>query len=339
MKAQNSFFQNKKTIVSFVLSLLVFYIHFCAFSAFQEAEGFFAYALEQLLILTKVAVPLFFVISAVLFYRNYDLSMTLSKWKSRCFSLLIPYLIWNSIWLSLALLGNYTPLGSVLGGVKAVFSLETLLKGIFLYGYFQPFWFIYELILLTALCPLIYLLLKNKWVGLAGISAYFLAIALGFKVTTPRFPNSDAVLFYLMGAWIGMHHFPDFTKRSSSNRALLGLALCLLCCIFFKTQALLPQWCSSPAVTFLMVSLFSGSAWVAFDLFSMESCPSFMEHSFLMYALHSFLGAAFSTVLRKLLPSLFLTALLSFCLTVLTVCVAGKLLNKLPRLKKILIGR
>jgi len=51
MDCQKIFFQNKKNIVSFVLSLLVFFIHFRVFSVVKNADGVLRYVLDQLLIL------------------------------------------------------------------------------------------------------------------------------------------------------------------------------------------------------------------------------------------------------------------------------------------------
>ena len=135
-------------------------------------------------------------------------------------SLCIPYLIWNTIWLILALLGNYTPLGNVLGGLKATLSVENVMRGIFLHGYFEPFWFMFQLIVLVIICPIIYILLKNKWIGLMCIISYFLFSCFGFRLNEVLFPSSDMVLIYLIGAWIGIHNIEIFTVRKKKKAML-----------------------------------------------------------------------------------------------------------------------
>ena len=79
----SGFFSNKKTVIQFVLSLLVFYIHFRVFSTFEYTTKPLSTLLDALMSLTSVAVPLFFAISGALFYRDYTLNKTLQKWKSR----------------------------------------------------------------------------------------------------------------------------------------------------------------------------------------------------------------------------------------------------------------
>lgn len=330
--------------MSFILSLFVFLIHFRVFSVFKHAEGFLQYALDSLLILTKVAVPLFFVISGALFYRDYEWSMTFKKWKNRFFSLCIPYLVWNTLWLILALLGEYTPLGSLLGGVKASLSLQNILNGVFLYEYFEPFWFIFQLIILTAFCPIIYLLLRNKWIGLICVVSFFLASCFGFELNPVLFPSSNMVLFYLIGAWIGIHQIAFFTTRKNKLYATIGFATYILCCVFHGTKAWHPDWFASAQVPLLVNVISCGSFWIAFDYFDIRKCPKYMSRSFLIYALHSFLGAAISKILAIVLPSgqgyLILNAVLTLLITVMVICGFGFILDKyFPILKRVLTGR
>ena len=80
--------------MSFILSLMVVWVHSENVDLFlgeigreslvYRLEFFFAQTLGQ------IAVPGFFMISAYLFYRNFQFSKTVSKWKSRCKSLLLP---------------------------------------------------------------------------------------------------------------------------------------------------------------------------------------------------------------------------------------------------------
>lgn len=344
MDKTKSFFQNKKTCVSFIMSILVFYIHFRVFSVFDNASGLLSVVFEWLLALTRVAVPLFFVISGALFYRDYNLKATVRKWKSRFMSLCVPYLIWNTAWLILALLGNYTPLGALLGGVRATASLENILKGIFLYGYFEPFWFLFQLIVLTAACPAIYLLLKNKWIGLIGIFALFAGLCCGLKTNMILLPDVRMVVYYLIGSWIGLHCFDAFTARKSKVNAAISFGVYLLCSVFQGLRHLLPEWCITFQIPLIVTVISCGAFWNAFDWFEMKKCPQYMTHSFLIYALHPFVGAAFSKILYMLLPKgqgfLILTAVIAFAATILAICATGWLLEKyLPGIKRILTGR
>lgn len=341
----HTYFTNKKLYVSFTLSLLVFFIHFYEFSTFSTVESITRGILYSVRTLTHVAVPLFFVISGALFYRNYTLAMTAQKWKNRFFSLCVPYLIWNTLWLLLALLGYYTPLGLLTGGVKTAFSLEAVLKGIFLHGQFEPFWFILQLIVLTALCPVVYLLLKNKWVGIITITAFYMLYCFGFRLHATLFANTSMVIFYLLGAWLGIHYFDFFASRKKKTFARVGVIVYILCCVFVGMKPLFPEWCPVVQIEPIVYAISCGAFWVSFDCFEMRKCPGFLKDSFLIYATHSFVGAALAKILQMLLPSswsniLLLIAILSFIGTIVVICTFGMLLEKYaPRLKKILTGR
>ena len=340
---KNKFFTNKKIFVQFVLSVFVFFIHFAVFSVFR-GDAPMQRVFNILLKPTQVAVPLFFVISGVLFYRNYTLTATLKKWKNRFFSLCIPYLAWNTMWLILALLGYYTPLGALLGGVKAAFTWENILRGIFLFGYFEPFWFIYQSIILTALCPLIYLLLKNKWVGLIAIVSFYIAYCFGLQFNRLLFYSTEMVLPYLIGAWIGLHGFTWFTTRKTKAQAIVGVVVFIFCCVFHGIAYLLPEWCATLQLSLVVKVISCCAFWVAFDLLDFKTYPKFATESFIMYAGHSLVGATVSKVIFLLLPEghLFtvLTAILAFPATVIILCVFGRVLEMyFPRIKRILTGK
>lgn len=341
---RQNYFSNKKTIVHFVLSLFVFFIHFRVFSTIKAMDGYLSMALDILNTLTHVAVPLFFLISGALFYRNYTPSMTLKKWKSRFVSLCIPYMVWNTIWLTLALLGYYTPLGSLLGGVKTALTFEAVFSGIFLHQFFEPFWFILQLIVLVALCPIIYLLLKNKIVGIMIIGVCFLLSFFGLGRGGILVNSPNMVIIYLIGAWIGMHHFEWITFRVEKKQAIIALLVYILCCAFQVGKQFLPQWFPVTQISLVVTTVSCVAFYIFFDLFSMKTCPNFMKDSFLIYAMHSFVGAALSKIVSMLLPSgnifSLLITIITYVATVVIICLVGNLLGKYtPRLKRILVGR
>lgn len=161
-------FFNKKTVVSFFLSVLVVMIHIRSFNQY-EFSGALGNALQSLgtilnSSITSVAIRLFFVISGVLFYRNYTYKSTLEKYKSRLKSLLVPYLIWCSLYTFVMMAIHYSPLGSRFE-FDIPFSIRNLVMGIVFNDFYFSFWFIFNLIIFTLLCPVIYTLLKNKLVG------------------------------------------------------------------------------------------------------------------------------------------------------------------------------
>lgn len=231
-------FFEKRTIVMFTLSLFVFFIHFTAFSTFRIIPSLngqwniWAKVNRIILAACNVAVPLFFIISGVMFFRNYNGKNTWEKLKSRSKSVLIPYLFWNSLWVIIGLLGQYTSLSSLTGGVKCPLTFKAIIGGIFLRQYNTPFWFIQCIIILMLLCTLIYCLLKNKWVGLTVITIYYILYCAGFRLNSDLFYTSDSVVYYLLGAWIGIHYYNQFKKQQSAKNAILGVVVFVGICSF-----------------------------------------------------------------------------------------------------------
>ena len=138
---------------SLFLSVLVIFVHSTHFplTALQAVPntGFFStsflikieYFFSEFL--GQAAVPGFFFLSGFLFLKGlHSRNDWLRKEKSRVFSYLLPYLIWNTMMTLL-----YLSFG------KAGWSLKTVAEGIFLYRFNPVFWYFYQLILLSFCFP------------------------------------------------------------------------------------------------------------------------------------------------------------------------------------------
>ena len=150
--------------------------------------------LEHLLsnALGQMAVPGFFLISGYLFFRTLHGFRDIGrKWQERVWSLLVPYGAWNTLWY----------LAYVLSG-RERFSLDALTLAAANYRCNPTFWYMYQLMLLTLLAPLFYLLLRNAFVML--LSLLLLAAAIGAGVPLPMV-NADALIYYGVGALFACH--------------------------------------------------------------------------------------------------------------------------------------
>ena len=95
-------FRKKITWFTFAFSLFVVWVHSYNAELFlgrteagvrvDRFEHFIGESVGQ------IAVPGFFMISAYLFYRNFGWGSLKRKWVSRFHSILIPYLLWNTIY-------------------------------------------------------------------------------------------------------------------------------------------------------------------------------------------------------------------------------------------------
>lgn len=252
------------------LSVLVIFVHSTHFSlASLQAvphSGFFSTSFLIKIefffseFLGQVAVPGFFFLSGFLFFRGLDdVKSWGRKLKSRVFSYVLPYLLWNS---AMTLL--YLSFG------KAEWSLESLWEGIFLYRFNPVFWYFYQLILLSFCLPFMAIsgilirgntainrntaihknaaihrntaTNKNTTINRAGtgspISPLFLCFPLlflllvYFQVDIP-FLNEDAAFYYFLGGSLAL--LWDGRKLFLPSFPLLVFAL------FCYAQMLLPH--------------------------------------------------------------------------------------------------
>ena len=228
------------------LSVLVIFVHSTHFSlASLQAVPHSSFFSASFLIkiefffsefLGQVAVPGFFFLSGFLFFRGLDdVKSWGRKLKSRVFSYVLPYLLWNS---AMTLL--YLSFG------KAEWSLKSLWEGIFLYRFNPVFWYFYQLILLSFCLPFMailgILIRGNTAINRAGtesaMSPLFLCFPLlflllvYFQVDVP-FLNEDAAFSYFLGGSLAL--LWDGRKLFLPSFPLLVFAL------FCYAQTLLPH--------------------------------------------------------------------------------------------------
>ena len=195
---------------TFLLSILVIFVHsthftpadleavprtaFFSTSFLEKMEFFFSSFLGE------TAVPGFFFLSGLLFFHKlYSSAVWFRKLRSRLFSYLLPYLLWNS-----GMTGLYLAFG------RAPFRPESILEGIFLYRYNPVFWYFYQLILLTYAFPfmaLFVLFLKREKNARKTLLSFlfpcFFLLLVYFRIDIP-FLNEDAGFYYTFGGAVGV---------------------------------------------------------------------------------------------------------------------------------------
>lgn len=170
-------------------------------------------------LISRSCVPLFFAISGFLLFNNVsnlDFHTYLSKLKSRCRSLLVPYLLWNLLGVIILLIekqpfmNSFFPgLAQMEFGIKDFFMSFWAYKGNYSYDFFDngglpidpPLWFLRNLIILVILSPVIYFLFKR----LGGWLMAFLGgcYLFGFWFQLDGFAPTG-VVFFCLGAWLGI---------------------------------------------------------------------------------------------------------------------------------------
>lgn len=263
---------------TFLLSILVIFVHSTHFTpadleAVPRTASFSTSFLEKMefffsSFLGEAAVPGFFFLSGLLFFHKlYSGSVWFRKLRSRLFSYLLPYLLWNS-----GMTGLYLVFG------RASFRPESIFEGIFLYRYNPVFWYFYQLILLTYAFPFMALFVlflqreKNARKPLLSLLSFlfpcFFLLLVYFRIDIP-FLNEDAGFYYTFGGAVGVllncrregekeerreeekreekgmrHGGKQEAKRSDfgcSGKCLAWLSATLLLCAFSYENTLAPH--------------------------------------------------------------------------------------------------
>lgn len=151
--------------------------------------------------LSEVAVPMFFMVSGLLFFNNADsISSVLAKMRKRCLTLLVPYIIWNIIFVliyvavqsipALERFNNSDVIGNIFGG-----TIWHGLYEVFIMPISFPLWFLKDLILYVALAPILYYALRSL-----RIWSLIPIIAIGLTLNI-----FNGLIFFAIGGYIAMY--------------------------------------------------------------------------------------------------------------------------------------
>lgn len=289
-------FSNRVRIFSFILTVLVIWIHAVQPSLVypEGTAGAGLWIMLQRVLgtyLGQIAVPGFFALSGYLFFRNADRAADDpaayfgAKLKSRVRTLAVPYLLWNLIYYMIYLAAG-----------RAELSVPFVLKSIFLYYCNPVFWYLKQLIVITALAPVLWLLLiKDRSTAPVLVGLFFLAV---FYDLLPVHPvNEDALFYYACGTAAALH-----CRTFVENTAEAGIAVpkrwrrIMLCsaAAFFLLH-MMALWGAKYGFVRMSIAGAVGCRICGIiALFALlSSCgagtkrtPKYMEYNFFVYATH-----------------------------------------------------
>ena len=186
--------RNQITLCSYVLTVFVIWLH----------------AGEPLIssIPGQIAVPGFFILSGfLLFYHSPEAGegWLKEKLKRRVRTLLIPYLSWNLIYFLIYLLFGKT-------------SWRELPAAVLHYSCNPVFWYLYQLILIMLVSPLLYSVLKRRITAVIWLVLIFLAAAF-YPVLAGAVPveliNGDALFYFSLGGTVSLHIYKGETAEKT----------------------------------------------------------------------------------------------------------------------------
>ena len=324
-KKVNDINYNKITYLQFVLSLMVIMIHTYNVDVYHIGGTVFACFEKEISCISKIAVPTFFAISGFLFFKNYKISETLKKWKRRLFSIVVPLILWNYLSYAYFLILSRIPIVSnnINSEIKPLNISSFLLAG-FSIEYNKVAWYLVNLIVYILFAPLLYFILKNKYIGVA--------VVLGIPFIGCLISNNYLIqsMYFMFGAYIGMHFNKFAYKKSSCKISLIALSL-----FFALSQVLfLVKGNTTNYFCNFILLLMIPSLWIAFDCFDYEKPPKWwMTISFFIYMIHSFILESIEKIILLMLGESLLGSILDYfvapIITLLIIVLLAYYLKKL----------
>lgn len=237
----------------------------------------FLIALQVTNKMMEVIVPCFFFISGYLFYRTYTPKDYIRKLLTRIHSLLIPYLIWNTLFAFLwyvvirccpQYVSDRFPYDSVWDVLLGIFSCQ-----------YTILWYVGVIFVYALLAPFVWQMVYHR------ITFLFLMPLLCVVCVVFRHPFCSPILWlplYSAGAYVGVH-FKDFFCRKQPTWLTWG-SLLLYPFIFYWDYSF-PSSFSMNAVQWIGPTLCIGLYDFVNRLHTFVSHKAY-KYSFFIYALH-----------------------------------------------------
>lgn len=209
----NSTASYKITWMTFICNVIILFHHANLKTYFSNKYTLSsAIVMDFFSALSVIAMTWFFFITGYLFYRNLEYDKIPLKWKSRVKSLVIPYIIWNTISVILELLkGSNIFHGGLLNFIR------------YNYIYFNqtgsangPLWYVFRIIEFTAIAFLFLLVIKKKY-------AFFVVeiLIVGYNIIgkVDYFDFSYFLPIYLMGGYLAHFHSDFFESKLAQENS------------------------------------------------------------------------------------------------------------------------
>ena len=317
-------FFRKVTWLSVVLAIAVVVRHSVNIDVYHLEGGIIYWLQKYVSVITDLVVPLFFMISGYLFYRNFDYSCCLRKWKTRFFSLVIPYVIWNLVaycYYEAIMMVPFVA-GSMSKPVEPI-SLRSIFENA-IWGLHNVTWFIRYLIVFVFVTPLFYFALKRKVLGVCLVS--LLVMINGFVHNR----YCMYVSIFLCGGVISMF-WHDLVARRASRFVLLMSSAYLILTTIFELAGCME---SIKVYVYPLLRISQGAAiWMAFDAFQPFPEPTWWaKMAFPIYVIHSMLLESIEKIFLLVMGRTLLGSVVDFVvapiLTLSIIFVFGRMMQK-----------
>lgn len=328
----NKNFSYKIVYINYILAILIVFLHSNNVHMFKNemiGSEFLIFIENTISTLARIAVPLFFLISAYLFYKKFNMSLLMYKYKSRFKSLVIPYIVWSTVsFIYIAMLTHISFFSSRMNMETVQLTLSNILNCILLSKY-APLWFIRDLIIFVLVAPLIFFIIKRKLLCIITIALF---TSINFIINTDYYSVMYWIPLYLSGAYLG-HYYTDtiesiqfINKKHSVIKIISAITFIMVFIIaYFNENDGASMYFYRLTSPFLI--------WILIDGISFNKKPEWwMEISFFIYCTHfviiSSLQKIVLLVLGKSTLAFFITYLITPIIVVLMITVVAYIMKK-----------
>lgn len=281
-------------ILKFFLILGVVIIH-CKFMPDMTVNPISEEIIDFIENIVSVSVPCFFIISGYLYFKNIEKDFYhnyIIKTRRRIRTLIVPYVLWNSIFLIYLIFKGYH-----MGNLYSIFpdGFYSVLKG-FIYfenkmTYAFAFWFIRNLIVFCLLSPIVYALIKYSitFILLISVICVFNIDTLGF-------------IFFVIGGYCGLHkgllcHVCNLRKRLALVPLLMWICMSLNSFYFLILEYEILYILNSVSA---IIFLYFFSVWLRRHYFNNKN-RFLLSSTFFIYAVHQFFASPVKKILRNII--------------------------------------
>lgn len=305
-------FSRKISVLSFVSSILVVLIHANTEFEYKMSDSWGGGIADFLSCnLALFAVPFFFLVSGFFFGNAGNYAEALKK---RFWSVLIPYLLWNTIYaLFIFFIGTFV----IRLNTRVDVSFGSFVGCIFLGNHNLVSWFLRSLIAYSILTPVLLVLLKNKFVGAVCVAAVFaVSVSPWGGILELKIANMYFSFFYMLGFYMGLHYGEFFMNLKCSRVKFVVCALLFALSQFVYFSGI----CKEEPWSFIHRCLLVFSLFFLIDYVKVCVRP-FMGYTFFIFMAHVLLLESLQKVFFILLPKTEVFGLLNYigCSSI-TVC-------------------
>lgn len=233
----------------------------------------------------SVAVPFFFIVSGFFFYSTLNKENFEYKWKKHIKKTIYLYLFWNIIYTLYRMIKTNASVLSSFGRSHQMESItfQNIIDGIFLHKYNDVWWFMFQLVILELIAPIIWKIIaktKNCKIILAVI--FVGAIVQSIFITREYPIQLYSFFYYFIGVYIAIEKKQILCEKQSLKYLLFHI-------VFGEMFIAIFHICGVKQLEWIPLTCLTLGVWQLFyNVFDFGECKEKFKISFFMFAAHPF---------------------------------------------------